>query len=93
MSGASGKVAAAIQLHPEALKNGNIAKLQKGDLIEMDIKNNALNAIVDFEKRELKMIENINRDKLGADMFSLFRKHTSHAEKGASILGESIINE
>jgi len=85
MSGASGKVPAAIQLHPEAVKGGNIAKLVTGDVIEIDISQNSLNANVDFEKRTITMQINQYPTILGADLFSVFREKTNHAELGASI--------
>ena len=47
MSGASGKVPAAIHLTPEAAAGGALAKLQDGDIINLDLATDSLNIIVD----------------------------------------------
>src|SRR5690606_26367211 len=47
MSGASGKVPAAIHLTPEALDNGPIGLIQDGDLIELDAETGKLELLVD----------------------------------------------
>ena len=46
MSGASGKIPAAIHLSPEAVDKGPISKILDGDIIELDPKNSSLNILV-----------------------------------------------
>lgn len=89
MSGASGSVAAAIHLHPEAHKQGNIAKIQTGDLILLDCNEGLLELIVpeqELNARNISKIDLSNYHKgLGREMFTLMRKHVSSAEHGASL--------
>src|SRR5205085_12262967 len=52
MSGASGKVPAAIHVSPEALPDGPLARLRDGDLIRLDARNGTLEALdVDLAAR------------------------------------------
>lgn len=84
MSGASGKVPAAIHLSPESLLNGNIAKVQTGDLIEFDAINGNLNVLEkDFETRQIKHID-LSKNELGygRELFSALRNNFKSAEEG-----------
>ncbi|WP_298634942.1 phosphogluconate dehydratase [uncultured Umboniibacter sp.] len=90
MSGASGKVPAAIHMSPEALDGGNIAKIRDGDMIHLDCIAGSL--LVDGEEwleREVQMPE-IAQQGYGRELFSGFRSLVSEAEKGGSFfnLGE-----
>lgn len=88
MSGASGKILAAIHVTPEALDNGAIGKIRDGDIIEIDA-NGIINAHVDEEiwfAREIEVENNIAAQfDYGRELFSVFRQNASGAEMGASI--------
>jgi len=88
MSGASGKVPAAIHLSPEAAKGGMIAKLETGDLIELDAEKGTLNClnIEDVEKRETKnSLENPSFG-VGRELFNQLKTLVSESEEGASFI-------
>jgi len=89
MSGASGKVASAIHLYPEAIEGGIISKIENGDIIEMDIKSGVIKLFVDKEvmkKREIKNIDlTKNRHGFGRELFSAIRENVSSSESGATI--------
>jgi len=90
MSGASGKVPAAIHLTPEALSGGLIAKLKDGDLIRLDAVTGTLSVLVSDE--ELANREAIKQDLtdshqgMGRELFSAQRMLVSGAEQGACSL-------
>ncbi|ULO03562.1 phosphogluconate dehydratase [Campylobacter sp. RM12651] len=84
MSGASGKVPAAIHTSPEALLNGNISKIKDGDLIEFDAINGTLNVLEDdFLTREIKHID-LSANELGSgrELFKALRNSCLSAEEG-----------
>ena len=56
MSGASGKIPAAIHLYPEAKEDGPISKLKDGDLIELNSENGVLRTDVDLNNRPSKTV-------------------------------------
>ena len=89
MSGASGKVASAIHMTPEAYEGGTLAKIKQGDLIRLDVENKSVELLVDAEelaKREIDTTDLINnRFAMGRDLFSSLRQSVSGAEEGASI--------
>lgn len=89
MSGASGKVASAIHLTPEAKDNGLISKIKDGDLIEMDIENGKLNLLVDDKILEQRKSVNLafedSQHGLGRELFSTIRQNVGSAEEGATI--------
>jgi phosphogluconate dehydratase len=86
MSGASGKVPAAIHLSPEALDQGPIAKLQDGDLLELDANTGILRVIGDdFLSREPAVISVDSSQGMGRELFAGFRALVGSAEDGASI--------
>ncbi|KGI55557.1 phosphogluconate dehydratase [Campylobacter sp. MIT 97-5078] len=90
MSGASGKIPAAIHTSPEALLNGNIAKIENGDIILLDAIHGKLEALVDeelWQKRELKKPQNESVFGCGRELFAGFRKQSSSAETGAMSFG------
>ena len=89
MSGASGKVPAAIHLVPEAADGGLIAKVQDGDLIQLDCQQGTLALLVENEqliKRDLALDLEPNKGYMGEAMFQVFRNNCSNAEQGATIL-------
>ncbi len=93
MSGASGKVPAAIHASPEALTGGPLAKLQDGDLIELDAERGLLEVRVDpaeWAARPLAPPPGPGHDRgLGRELFGLFRAHATTAEEGATSFGSS----
>ncbi len=86
MSGASGKVPAAIHVSPECLLDGPLAKVRKGDMIEFNTYTGELNALVDTDEWNARKVEqpdlSANED-TGRLLFSGFRAHVSTAETGA----------
>ena len=89
MSGASGKVPSAIHLSPEAKSGGLIAKIQDGDLIELDAINGKLILHVsneELEKRDIKKVDlSSNSFGVGRDLFSTIRQTVSSSDTGATI--------
>lgn len=88
MSGASGKVPAAIHLSPESLKGGMIAKLKDGDMIELDAENSKLNClnIEEVEKRTVDFKEYEPPFGLGRELFNKIRPFVGESEEGASFI-------
>lgn len=88
MSGASGKIPAAIHLSPEAEAGGPIAKVRDGDIIRLDTEQGVLQVKVDageFERREPARADlaAVQRG-FGRELFSVFRAAATPAEDGAS---------
>jgi len=86
MSGASGKVPAAIHLSPEALGGGPIGKLRDGDVVRVCAATGTLEALVDpaaWDAREHAVAPPPPYD-TGRELFALFRHHSDLAEAGAS---------
>lgn len=90
MSGASGKVPAAIHLSPEALADGPIARVMDGDMITLDCERGVLEVEVDAATFAARAVVHPdlshNANGTGRDLFGLFRAHASTAESGASPL-------
>ncbi len=91
MSGASGKVPAAIHVTPEAADGGAIAKIKDGDLIRIDATNGRLEILVDakeFAARPLATKDmTSNEIGTGRELFAAFRNLAGRADQGASIFG------
>ncbi|XQF90075.1 phosphogluconate dehydratase [Pseudoalteromonas espejiana] len=90
MSGASGKVPAAIHLAPEAVEGGIIAKIQEGDLVTLDAPSGILKVHVSDEepaKRELQLSQPSLTFGTGRELFTGFRNIVSSADLGASAFG------
>ena len=91
MSGASGKVPAAIHMSPEALLGGGIGKIRTGDLIRFDSFTGELIALIDekeWNEREIPEPDlSKNSHGIGRELFAGFRSITSSAEKGAMSFG------
>jgi len=90
MSGASGKVPAAIHLSPEASAGGAIAKIRTGDLIRLNVVAGTLNALVDedvWKAREVEELDDAKRfsnaHDMGRELFGGMRKNVLSAEEGA----------
>ena len=91
MSGASGKVPAAIHMHPEALAGGNIAKIEDGDIVRVDPASETVNVVSDpnwLERPLAKAPKFKNLDTLGMNMFAPMRAQADNSEAGASVLGK-----
>lgn len=90
MSGASGKVLAAIHVSPECKAGGPLAKLRDGDLVEVNALMGILHAHVDateWETREAQaVLEDAEPYALGRRLFATARDTVSGAEEGASFL-------
>ena len=88
MSGASGKVPAAIHLTPEAKEGGIISKIQSGDLIRLDAKTGSLDLIKieDVLKRQAKQIHRDDSNSLGRNLFENARRIVGTSEDGASFI-------
>ncbi|MCC2615418.1 phosphogluconate dehydratase [Aestuariibacter halophilus] len=90
MSGASGKVPAAIHVTPEAYKGGLLAKVQDGDLIELNTETGDLQLLVDVEelaRREAKVADiGHHQIGMGREMFAGMRSTLTGAEEGACSL-------
>ena len=86
MSGASGKVPAAIHLTPEAASGGAIARLQDGDMIRLDAEAGVLEAQV--ENLMARAAAPFDRDKngfgMGRELFAAARANAASAEEGAT---------
>jgi phosphogluconate dehydratase len=90
MSGASGKVPAAIHVSPEVLAGGPLGKVRSGDMIRLDAVAGTLDALVDaaeWATREPATLSNAQRDinahGLGRELFGGMRRNVLSAEEGA----------
>ena len=86
MSGASGKVPAAIHITPEAMDNGVIGKIKDGDEIEIDAIYGHINLNENYADRALKFPNDRNdQSSFGRNLFSLLRQNATNAENGAGL--------
>ncbi|MDD0814663.1 phosphogluconate dehydratase [Curvibacter sp. HBC28] len=90
MSGASGKVPAAIHVSPEALAGGPLAKVQDGDIVRIDAVAGTLEVLVDaaeWAARPLAQmspeLQAANAAGCGRELFTGMRRHALTAEEGA----------
>ncbi len=90
MSGASGKVPAAIHVSPEAAAGGPLARLRDGDVVRLDAVAGALQALVpdaDWEQREVlampPALVHDNNLGMGRELFAGMRRNALCAEEGA----------
>ena len=91
MSGASGKVPAAIHLTPEALLGGNIAKIQNGDILRLNAITGELNVLVDAQSLQMRPVNppdlSPHHHTVGRRLFAGMRSLSSSAETGAMTFG------
>ena len=86
MSGASGKVPAAIHVSPEALPDGPLARLRDGDMIRLDASGGNLEAVgIDLGSRPPANSPPPPAG-TGRELFALMRSHVNEAEAGASAM-------
>ena len=90
MSGASGKVPCAIHLSPEALGGGPIGKLCDGDVVRLCAEEGVLNALVDADEWDARVVAELppgradaNAHGLGRELFGGMRRNVLSAEQGA----------
>jgi phosphogluconate dehydratase len=90
MSGASGKVPAAIHASPEALAEGPLARVRDGDVIRLDAVTGTLDALVDEAEWAARVPATIaaeaadtNAHDLGRELFGGMRRTVRSAEEGA----------
>jgi phosphogluconate dehydratase len=92
LSGASGKVLAALHVTPEAACGGLLAQVRDGDIVTVDGVNGELSfatTTIVTESTDTLSTTNINlTNSLGRQLFGLFRAHVSGAEQGACPLFE-----
>ncbi|MDP9808218.1 phosphogluconate dehydratase [Rhizobium tibeticum] len=90
MSGASGKVPAAIHVTPEAVDGGPIARIKDGDIIRLDAIAGTLEVLVDaadMAEREPVVADlSDNEFGMGRDLFAPFRRAVGPSDRGASVL-------
>jgi phosphogluconate dehydratase len=90
MSGASGKVPAAIHVSPEAARGGPIAKLRDGDIVRLDAAAGRLDVLVDaaaWASRTPAAADlSANAHGLGRELFAAFRSTVGAAETGAAVV-------
>jgi phosphogluconate dehydratase len=87
MSGASGKVPAAIHVTPECLSGGPLARVRDGDRIRLDAEAGSLTALVDTDEWQRRVVKPPSLDHngwgLGRELFAAARQSASGAEQGA----------
>jgi len=90
MSGASGKVPAAIHLSPEAVAGGDIGKIQDGDLLRLDATTGELSWLVDEETQASRVNRCVLQPTqgMGRELFNVQRATALPAELGGGILGD-----
>ena len=85
MSGASGKVPAAIHVTPEALAGGPLAYVQDGDVIKLCGHDGLLQVKADLSDREPAAAPRAEMG-MGRELFAMLRNHADGAEEGASAM-------
>jgi phosphogluconate dehydratase len=88
MSGASGKVPAAIHLTPEALAGGPIGKIRDGDMLRLSAEDGTLEALVDVDAWNSRPLAIAPPPALGTgrELFAFMRHGADEAEKGGSAM-------
>lgn len=91
MSGASGKVLAAIHVTPEAKDGGAIGKIRDGDMIHIDA-NGKMDVLIDetewAARAPIYEDNKENQTDFGRELFAPFRNNVNGAENGATIFGD-----
>ncbi|HEY0274856.1 MAG TPA: dihydroxy-acid dehydratase, partial [Paenirhodobacter sp.] len=88
MSGASGKVPAAIHVSPEAAMGGPIARLRDGDIVRLDAERGELTCLAaDFADRTPVVADlSKNQHGIGRELFAAFRRNVGPATEGAAVV-------
>lgn len=91
MSGASGKVPAAIHVSPEVLAGGFLGRVRTGDMIRLDAETGVLQALVPDAEWKTRTNEKADLSAsevgMGRELFAMFRASVSEAEEGAATFG------
>nr|MBH9371340.1 phosphogluconate dehydratase [Pseudomonas aeruginosa] len=93
MSGAAGKVPAAIHVSPEAIAGGPLARLRDGDRVRVDGVNGEWRGLVDDAEWQARSLEPAPQDGnlgCGRELFAFMRNAMSSAEEGACSFTESL---
>jgi phosphogluconate dehydratase len=89
MSGASGKVPAAIHVYPEALTGGALAKVRNGDVISLNAGTGSLELLLDEQvlasREPVKPNLAASHHGHGRELFGWMRRSASSPEQGASV--------
>ncbi|MGH6761862.1 MAG: phosphogluconate dehydratase [Phyllobacterium sp.] len=89
MSGASGKVPAAIHVTPEALDGGLIGRIRDGDIVRVDATAGTLEVLVDAADLAARPVAGIDLARshtgVGRELFATFRAMVGRADQGASV--------
>src|SRR5690625_5891571 len=92
MSGASGKVPAAIHVTPEAAERGPLARLRDGDVVRLDAERGELSALVDATEFASRSLTEPSLERyrfgMGRELFGGFRHLAAGAELGAGVFGD-----
>lgn len=89
MSGASGKVPAALHVSPEVAQGGHLGKVRDGDLLELNVHTGELRALVAdeiWQQREVPRMSTQPVFGYGRDLFAAQRRVVTAPEQGASTL-------
>ena len=92
MSGASGKIPAAIQVTPEAAAGGPIARIQDGDIVRLDAHAGTLDVLVGDDELALRELVDAPPSEAcwtgtGRELFAALRRAVGPADQGASVFG------
>src|SRR4051812_13229959 len=87
MSGASGKVPAALHCTPEAAAGGPLSRLRDGDVVRVDAETGRLEVDVDLHDREPWIPEHATHG-TGRELFAAFRDRVGRPDEGASVFAE-----
>lgn len=88
MSGASGKVPAAIHVAPEAAAGGPLARVRDGDILRLDAVAGTLSVLAeDFDQRLAVTADlTANEFGIGRELFAAFRRHAGSADTGGALV-------
>jgi phosphogluconate dehydratase len=89
MSGASGRVPAAIHVTPEAEAGGPIARIRTGDLVRVDAVTGTLQVLVDADEWNGRVPDHVDlamhHTGMGRELFAMFRQSAVTADLGAGV--------
>jgi phosphogluconate dehydratase len=98
MSGASGKIPAAIQLTPEAATGGPLARVRDGDVVRLDANRGSIEVFVDdAELMGRRLVDGppheLEWTGTGRELFGALRRAIGPADEGASVFGSTLTPE
>ncbi|MFC3060227.1 phosphogluconate dehydratase [Paenirhodobacter populi] len=88
MSGASGKVPAAIHVSPEAAAGGPIARLRDGDIVRLDAEKGELTCLAPGFAERAPVTADLSKNEhgIGRELFAAFRRNVGAATEGAAVV-------